>query len=92
MKILEVTIPDEVFGVLSSLTNHQNKFVLEAIREKVEREIKRKLAKETIGASKQDSSVKSKKLRPFGLRKGDFLVPEDFDSPLPEEVLADFEN
>ncbi len=30
-------------------------------------------------------------LRPFGLSKGDFVVPEDFDSPLPEEILASFE-
>ncbi len=31
------------------------------------------------------------KLRPFGLGKGDFVVPDDFDAPLPEEVLASFE-
>ncbi len=30
-------------------------------------------------------------LRPFGLSKGDFVVPDDFDSPLPEEILASFE-
>ena len=30
--------------------------------------------------------------RPFGLSKGDFVVPEDFDAPLPEEILADFES
>ncbi len=29
--------------------------------------------------------------RPFGLCAGDFAVPDDFDSPLPEETLADFE-
>ena len=29
--------------------------------------------------------------RPFGLCSGEFVVPDDFDSPLPEEVLADFE-
>ena len=33
-----------------------------------------------------------KKLRPFGLAKGEFVVPDDFDAPLPEEVLAIFEN
>lgn len=31
-------------------------------------------------------------MRPFGLSKGDFVVPEDFDAPLPADVLADFEN
>ena len=29
--------------------------------------------------------------RPFGLSKGDFVVPDDFDAPLPEETLASFE-
>ena len=32
-----------------------------------------------------------KRLRPFGLSKGRFVVPDDFDEPLPEEVLAPFE-
>lgn len=30
-------------------------------------------------------------LRPFGLNKGDFVVPDDFDTALPEEILASFE-
>lgn len=30
--------------------------------------------------------------RPFGLAKGEFTVPDDFDAPLPEDVLANFEN
>jgi hypothetical protein len=29
--------------------------------------------------------------RPYGLAKGEFTVPEDFNSPLPSEVLRDFE-
>lgn len=29
--------------------------------------------------------------RPFGLCAGAFTVPEDFDAPLPEEILRDFE-
>jgi prevent-host-death family protein len=29
--------------------------------------------------------------RPFGLCHGSFVVPEDFDAPLPEEVLREFE-
>ena len=29
--------------------------------------------------------------RPFGLCAGEFIVPDDFDSPLPEEIIADFE-
>ena len=30
-------------------------------------------------------------LRPFGLATGEITVPDDFDDPLPEEVLKDFE-
>lgn len=30
--------------------------------------------------------------RPMGLAKGEFVVPDDFDDPLPDEVLADFEH
>ncbi|MGI8638916.1 MAG: hypothetical protein ACR2MG_03070 [Pyrinomonadaceae bacterium] len=33
----------------------------------------------------------SQKPRPFGLCKGEFIVPEDFDAPLPEEILSGFE-
>lgn len=29
--------------------------------------------------------------RPFGLCAGEFSVPSDFDSPLPEDVVASFE-
>ncbi len=32
------------------------------------------------------------KLRPFGLCKNKFTVPEDFNAPLPEEILASFLN
>jgi antitoxin (DNA-binding transcriptional repressor) of toxin-antitoxin stability system len=36
-------------------------------------------------------SSSSKQLRPFGLCSGDFSVPDDFDEPLPEEILSAFE-
>ena len=29
--------------------------------------------------------------RPFGLAEGEFVVPDDFDAPLPEDILRDFE-
>jgi antitoxin (DNA-binding transcriptional repressor) of toxin-antitoxin stability system len=32
-----------------------------------------------------------KSRRPFGLGAGDFTVPDDFDAPLPESVLQEFE-
>ncbi len=30
-------------------------------------------------------------LRPFGLCVGEFVVPDDFDAPLPESVTNEFE-
>jgi prevent-host-death family protein len=33
----------------------------------------------------------TKPLRPFGLCAGEFTVPEDFDTPLPEDLLNAFE-
>lgn len=30
-------------------------------------------------------------LRPFGLCKDEFIVPDDFDAPLPDDILNDFE-
>lgn len=29
--------------------------------------------------------------RPFGLCAGEFVVPDDFDAPLPEAILQEFE-
>jgi antitoxin (DNA-binding transcriptional repressor) of toxin-antitoxin stability system len=33
----------------------------------------------------------AQQLRPFGLCAGEFVVPADFDAPLPDEILAEFE-
>jgi len=33
----------------------------------------------------------SKQLRPFGLCADEFTVPDDFDTPLPEDLLSAFE-
>jgi len=30
-------------------------------------------------------------LRPFGLCAGEFTVPDDFDDPLPESIIREFE-
>ena len=30
--------------------------------------------------------------RPIGLAKGEFVVPDDFDAPLPDDTMAEFEN
>lgn len=36
-------------------------------------------------------SPTSPKFRPYGLCKGEFTVPDDFDAPLPEDILNSFE-
>jgi prevent-host-death family protein len=36
-------------------------------------------------------SSNTQQMRPYGLCAGDFIVPEDFDIPLPEEILNGFE-
>jgi hypothetical protein len=33
----------------------------------------------------------NKQLRPFGLCAGEFTVPDDFDAPLPEDLINAFE-
>ncbi len=38
-----------------------------------------------------DKATTKSEPRPFGLGKGDFVVPDDFDAPLPEEIIASFE-
>jgi prevent-host-death family protein len=35
--------------------------------------------------------ARSKGERVLGSQRGKFVVPEDFDAPLPEEILAEFE-
>lgn len=37
-------------------------------------------------------TVSVKGVRPSGLAKGDFVVPDDFDDPLPVDILEDFES
>ncbi len=37
------------------------------------------------------SIASSEQLRPFGLCAGEFTVPDDFDDPLPEDILSAFE-
>ena len=61
MRTLQVTIPDEIFGVLSSLTKQQDEFVVEAIQEKLEREkhqnLKQLLAEGYKATAKEDLAL-----------------------------------
>ncbi len=38
-----------------------------------------------------NQDVGTRQLRPAGLCTGEFTVPDDFDAPLPEDILRGFE-
>ena len=44
-----------------------------------------------IAAIKPIKKNRPQTLRPFGLCAGEFQVPDDFDAPLPEEIIKQFE-
>ncbi|MGG6263827.1 type II toxin-antitoxin system Phd/YefM family antitoxin [Leptolyngbya sp. AN03gr2] len=53
-------------------------------------------AGETLMIVREDLAIAElkpvqKQLRPFGLCAGEFTVPDDFDAPLPEDILSAFE-
>jgi hypothetical protein len=43
-----------------------------------------------LQASNATSQQPQTGLRPYGLCKGEFKVPDDFNDPLPPEILKDF--
>jgi len=51
MKTIEIKLTDEVFGFLSGMANRQDRFVHEAIKEKIEREKKRSFLAEGYRAT-----------------------------------------
>jgi hypothetical protein len=40
--------------------------------------------------NKRSSKTRIKKIRPYALAKGEFDVPEDFNEPLPNDLLNEF--
>jgi hypothetical protein len=42
--------------------------------------------------TQQALSEKQKEIRPFALCAGEFTVPPDFNEPLPDEIIRDFES
>jgi antitoxin (DNA-binding transcriptional repressor) of toxin-antitoxin stability system len=44
-----------------------------------------------VAAIKPIEKNHTQELRPFGLCAGEFQVPDDFDAPLPEGILEQFE-
>ena len=71
---------------------------VEEIKRDPESVLHRVLEGETLVITQSDRPVAeirpieaSRRPRPFGLAAGTFVVPDDFDDPLPEEILKAFE-
>ncbi|HEV7242618.1 MAG TPA: type II toxin-antitoxin system prevent-host-death family antitoxin [Thermoanaerobaculia bacterium] len=71
---------------------------VEEIKRDPEGVLHRVLDGETLIVTERDRPVAEirpieavRRPRPFGLARGSFVVPDDFDDPLPEEILRDFE-
>jgi antitoxin (DNA-binding transcriptional repressor) of toxin-antitoxin stability system len=72
---------------------------VEEIKRDPEGVLHRVVEGETLVVTEQDRPIAEirpieeavRRPRPFGLARGSFVVPDDFDDPLPEEVLKDFE-
>src|SRR5438874_3684933 len=71
---------------------------VEEIKQDPEAIIHRVTEGETLVVTEHDRPIAEirpiemvRKPRPFGLAKGEFVVPDDFDAPLPDDVLKAFE-
>jgi len=71
---------------------------VEEIKRDPESVLHRVLEGETLIVTERDQPIaeirpieSARRPRPFGLAAGSFVVPDDFDDPLPEEILKAFE-
>jgi antitoxin (DNA-binding transcriptional repressor) of toxin-antitoxin stability system len=71
---------------------------VEEIKRDPESVLHRVLDGETLVITERDEPVAEirpiesvRRPRPFGLAAGTFVVPDDFDDPLPEEILRSFQ-
>lgn len=78
--------------------DHQMNVSVEDIEKDPRAYLHRVLEGETVVVFERDRPVaemrplaKRAGKRPMGLAKGDFVVPDDFNDPLPEDVLQLFE-
>lgn len=71
---------------------------VEEVKQDPEGVLHRVLEGETLVVTQHDRPIaeirpieQARRPRPFGLAAGTFTVADDFDDPLPEEILRDFE-
>jgi antitoxin (DNA-binding transcriptional repressor) of toxin-antitoxin stability system len=74
------------------------KVTVEEIEKHPHEYLHRVIEGETLIVFREDEAVAEMRplsdsgaLRPIGLAKGEFVVPDDFDDPLPDEILDRFE-
>jgi antitoxin (DNA-binding transcriptional repressor) of toxin-antitoxin stability system len=87
--------------MIQTLTQRQGKLMLNVTIDEIQRDPLKYLnqveAGETLVIVRSDKAIAElrpiacKPLRPFGLCAGEFTVPDDFDAPLPEDLLSAFE-
>ena len=77
---------------------HTMNVSVEEIKRDPEGVLHRVLEGETLVITQRDQPVAEirpiesvRRPRPFGLAAGTFVVPDDFDDPLPEEMIKAFE-
>ncbi|MGK7939608.1 MAG: hypothetical protein AB4062_05550 [Crocosphaera sp.] len=71
-------------GVLLSIEDYQK--LLDAL------ETLKSVETDDNAIMSKKEEITSPKMRPTGLCEGEFIVPDDFDDPLPEEILQGFES
>ncbi len=81
---MRVTV-ETIVGLIAS--GHSFEEILKAYPYLEEKDLR-----EALNYSQRKAPQRSKNLRPFGLGANDFVVPEDFDAPSPDEILNEFEN
>lgn len=71
---------------------------VEEVKQDPEGVLHRVIEGETLVVTQHDRPIaeirpieQARRPRPFGLAAGTFTVADDFDDPLPEEILRDFE-
>jgi hypothetical protein len=77
--------------IVLKIEEHINRFEEPEQNNEAKVEIESSFCSDRLKAETRLATSNVKQLRPFGLCAGEFIVPDDFDAPLPEEILSAFE-
>lgn len=87
MQVKDLTIDELKTLIRETVIEAFEEFLLDADEGKT---LKENLKQELL-ATRKRREIGDKQLRPFGLCAGEFVTPDDFDAPLPEEILNAFD-